>query len=66
MRLTFFCPTNRRPVGGIKVIYRLAQLCDELLGEFGDASVLHPNQPWVHYDWFESHPKLSKRFFLPR
>ncbi len=66
MRLTFFCPTNRRPVGGIKVIYRLAQLCDELLGEFGDASVLHPNQPWVHYDWFESRPNLSKRFFLPR
>ena len=66
MRITFFCPISQRPVGGIKVIYRLAELCDELLGKSGEARVLHPNQPWVHHDWFESRVKFSKGFFGPR
>lgn len=66
MRLTFFCPSNRRPVGGIKVIYRLAQLCDELLGNSGEARVLHPNQPWTRYTWFDSRPKLTRKLFRLR
>ncbi|MFM7670745.1 MAG: hypothetical protein ACKO71_09365 [Betaproteobacteria bacterium] len=66
MRLTFFCPSSSKPVGGIKVIYRLAELCDQLLGDVGEASVLHPNQPWVQYDWFDARPKQRRLFFRPR
>lgn len=66
MRLTFFCPSSSKPVGGIKVIYRLAELCDQLLGDQGEASVLHPNQPWVQYDWFDARPNHRRLFFRPQ
>lgn len=66
MQLTFFCPSSRRPVGGIKVIYRLAELCDQLMGASGTARVLHPNRPCLHYDWFDSRPQFSRQFFGPR
>lgn len=66
MRIIFFCPTNRRPVGGIKVIYRLASLCNEMLGAAGQAVVLHPNRPWTKYTWFDSRPKIIKKFFRLR
>ncbi len=59
-RLIFFCPSKKRAVGGIKIIYKLAQLADEFAGDAASAYVFHPNHPWLRLDWFSHRAKIMK------
>jgi hypothetical protein len=59
MRTVYFCPTSVQASGGIKVIYRHA----ELLADNGVAcSVFHPESPEFRSPWFSHHVD----FFKPR
>ncbi len=53
-RLIFFCPVKRKAVGGMKVIYQLAEECGRGLQSAGKAYVFHPNHPWFRCDWFQN------------
>lgn len=65
MKLVFLCPTVRKPVGGVKVIYHHAKLCQDWLSPHDNACVLHPNT-WRHVDpWFDNGvPQMRARFGL--
>ena len=63
MNLIFLCPAKRKAVGGVKVIYLAAQLCQEILGNSGCAQVLHPNRPWFKPRWTELHAKTKRAWF---
>lgn len=55
MNLIFLCPAQKKVMGGVKAIYRLAELAHELLQPMGsNAMVCHPNQPRFRSSWFES------------
>jgi len=50
-RIIFLCPEDNAPTGGIKVIYRHA----EVLSSLGaDAFLLHPFNPGFRCTWFEA------------
>ncbi len=50
MRITYLCPSDSSPTGGIKVIYRHA----ELLSAHGVASyIFHPDKPEFNAAWFK-------------
>lgn len=54
-RIIYLCPADNKPTGGIKVIYRHAEmLCD--LG--ADAYVLHPFDTTFRCDWFDHKVRL--------
>ena len=63
MNLIYLCHANNRPIGGIKVIYKLAELSDALLGPDGEACVLHPNRPGFRCTWFDAKVKLRRAWF---
>ncbi|MDO8300036.1 hypothetical protein [Lacisediminimonas sp.] len=63
MNLLYLCHANRRPVGGIKVIYKLAELSDTLVGPGSEAFVLHPNHPGFRCTWFDANVKFRKTWF---
>ncbi len=63
MNLIFLCHANQRPIGGIKVIYKLAELSDALLGPASQAFVLHPNRPGFRCNWFDTTVKIRKAWF---
>lgn len=48
------------------MIYKTAEICDDLMGQSGRAIVAHPNHPFTRYTWFNSDPKFEKIFFSPR
>ena len=55
MELIYLCPAIKKPIGGVKVIYRQAGLVNNLLQPIGcSASVMHPNTWWFKVQWFES------------
>ncbi len=51
-RIIYLCPAESTPYGGIKVIYRHAELLSELGAE---AFVLHPSDTNFRCEWFEHH-----------
>lgn len=52
MRVVYGCPVGNTPSGGVKVIYRHA----ELLAQMGvPAFVWHPGDPNFRCDWFQNH-----------
>lgn len=65
-RLLFFCPTKRRPVGGIKVLYRQAELANKLLGTTPhSAAIVHPNRPFYKASWFSANPPILPLLLKP-
>jgi hypothetical protein len=57
MEITFICPAMSKPTGGVKVIYKFA----ELLSANGvNASVLHPGDSSFACTWFEHEAPLRR------
>jgi len=64
MELIFLCHSIKKPIGGIKVIYRHAELLNDLLVPLGhSASVLHPNTIFFKINWFRNNVPVRHKFF---
>lgn len=64
MELIYFCPAVNKPVGGIKVIYRQAEIVQEILRQNGvSVSIMHPNTWFFKIKWFESKVPIRRGFF---
>lgn len=64
MQLIWLCPPIKKAVGGVKVIYRQAELAHQMVAPFGHRSVvMHPNTVWFRAKWFESTVEVERRFF---
>lgn len=64
MELVYLCHPIKKAVGGVKVIYRQAELVDQLLRERGhSAAVMHPNTWTFRVRWFESKVPVKRGFF---
>jgi predicted nuclease of predicted toxin-antitoxin system len=62
--LVFMCHPIKKAVGGVKVIYRHAELAHRLLQPMGhSASVLHPNTWFFRVKWFENEVRIRRKFF---
>ncbi|WP_295504423.1 glycosyltransferase [Limnohabitans sp. Rim8] len=63
-KLIFMCHPIKKAVGGVKVIYRQAELVNQLLQPLGhSAVVLHPNTWRFKVKWFESSVTVERRWF---
>ncbi|WP_416560648.1 hypothetical protein ACHEXL_03480 [Limnohabitans sp. yimb22184] len=64
MKLIWLCHPIKKAVGGVKVIYRQAELVDALLTPFGHQSVvMHPNTLSFRVKWFDSRVTVESQFF---
>ena len=64
MKLIWLCHPIKKAVGGVKVIYRQAELVDALLKPLGHQSVvMHPNTWSFRVKWFESSVSVEHQFF---
>lgn len=64
MKLIWLCHPVKKAVGGVKVIYRQAELVHQMLSPLGHASVvMHPNTLSFRAKWFESSVAVEHRFF---
>jgi hypothetical protein len=67
MELIFLCPAIKKAIGGVKVIYRQAELMHQLGQSRGlSAAVMHPNTWFFRVRWFESQVPLKRAFFKLR
>jgi len=57
IRIIYLCPADNTPTGGVKVIYRHAELLTSL---GADACVLHLYEPDFTCDWFEHNTKIAR------
>lgn len=63
-QLIWLCHPIKKPVGGVKVIYRQAQLTNELLKPLGhSAAVMHPNTWRFRVKWFDNSVPIRRGFF---
>lgn len=65
MNLVWLCPSVRKPVGGVKVIYRQASIAHQLLMQRGQGSsaVLHPNSFGFQASWFDQSVPMRRAYF---
>ena len=64
MKLIWLCHPIKKAVGGVKVIYRQAELVNQLLQPLGhNAVVMHPNTWRFRVKWFETHVPVERRWF---
>jgi len=64
MKLIWLCHPIKKAVGGVKVIYRQAELVDTLLKPLGHQSVvMHPNTWSFRVKWFDSTVSVEHQFF---
>lgn len=64
MKLIWLCHPIRKAVGGVKVIYRQAELVNQLLQPLGHSSVvMHPNTWTFRVKWFETDVPVERRWF---
>lgn len=64
MIVYYFCHPIKRAIGGVKVIYRQAELVNQLLQPLGhSASVMHPNTFFFRVKWFENKVPIRRVFF---
>ena len=67
MELIFLCPAIKKAIGGVKVIYRQAELIHKLGQSCGfSAAVMHPNTWFFRVRWFDSQVPLKRAFFKLR
>jgi hypothetical protein len=65
MNLIWLCPVVKKPVGGVKVIYRQAAITHAMLQArlLGSAAVMHPNTWFFKAKWFAADvPQRRARF----
>lgn len=63
-QLIWLCHPIKKPMGGVKVIYRQAQLTNELLKPLGhSAAVMHPNTWRFRVKWFDNSVPIRRGFF---
>ena len=59
--IIYICPTgNNKPVGGIKIIYRHAEILSEMLPENVEAKIFHFQDINFRCDWFTHKVKFKK------
>ncbi len=64
MKLIWLCHPVKKAVGGVKVIYRQAELVNQMLQPLGhSAAVMHPNTWRFRVKWFESDVPVEHRWF---
>lgn len=64
MKLIWLCHPIRKPVGGVKVIYRQAELTNQILQPLGHSSVvMHPNTWFFKVKWFKTDVTVERRWF---
>jgi hypothetical protein len=64
MKLIWLCHPIKKAVGGVKVIYRQAELVNQLLQPLGhSAVVMHPNTWRFRVKWFETDVPVERRWF---
>jgi hypothetical protein len=64
MELVYLCHPVKKAVGGVKVIYRQAELVNKLISPHGhSASVMHPNTWNFRVRWFDSKVTIKRGFF---
>lgn len=64
MKLIWLCHPIKKAVGGVKVIYRQAELVNHLLQPLGHcAVVMHPNTWRFRIKWFETDVPVERRWF---
>lgn len=64
MELVYLCHPVKKAVGGVKVIYRQAELVNKLIASHGhSAAVMHPNTWNFKVRWFESQVPIKRGFF---
>jgi glycosyltransferase involved in cell wall biosynthesis len=51
--ITYVCPSPDRPAGGVRVIYRHAELIERCFAPAVRAQVFHPQDPHYRPGWFE-------------
>ena len=56
-RIIYLCPANEHPTGGVKVIYKHAELLTSL---GANAFVLHPDNPDFTCDWFAHETQMFR------
>jgi hypothetical protein len=64
MKINWLCPKSSKPVGGIKILYQHARICQEIMAETSHGSVIvHPNtvsyKPW----WFDFQTEIERPWF---
>lgn len=63
-QLIWLCHPITKPVGGVKVLYRQAQMTNELLAPWGHtAAVMHPNTWRFRVKWFDNTVPIHRGFF---
>jgi hypothetical protein len=64
VKLIWLCHPIKKAVGGVKVIYRQAELVNQLLQPLGHHSVvMHPNTLFFRVKWFVSSVPVEHQFF---
>ena len=64
MKLIWLCHPIKKAVGGVKVIYRQAELVNQILQPMGhSAVVMHPNTWRFRVKWFETDVPVERRWF---
>lgn len=64
VKLIWLCHPIKKAVGGVKVIYRQAELINQLLQPLGHHSVvMHPNTLYFRVKWFDSSVPVERQFF---
>jgi hypothetical protein len=64
MKLIWLCHPVKKAVGGVKVIYRQAELVNQMLQPLGhSAVVMHPNTWRFRVKWFDSEVPVERRWF---
>lgn len=64
MKIIWLCHPVKKAVGGVKVIYRQAELTNMILSPLGhSAVVIHPNTWFFRVKWFDSNVPVERRRF---
>lgn len=64
MKLIWLCHPIKKAVGGVKVIYRQAELVNQMLQPLGhSAVVMHPNTWKFRVRWFDTNVPVERRWF---
>jgi hypothetical protein len=59
--LIILCPARARPCGGVKVLYKQAELLHQLLSRYSiDTKILHPKNLKFECTWFKHQAKIKQ------
>lgn len=58
-RLVYFCPATDKPAGGVKVIYRHAEIVNAMRFKDWNAEIFHWDDPQFRCTWFDHHAPIK-------